>query len=321
MRRARGDSAVSSVIGAIVILAILGLSLAYVNAFHVPRKGMALEMDAREDAEAALSNLAADLDAASDAGALVADVPLRAPSSDPPLLGGIVLTPVRSAGALAFEPAATRITLRHATVPPPGGVPANDPLRQALPNGLMSVYTVGNATSGRALGALDLDAGAAYLEDVTYRLEGGALVAKRSSGSALLSPPSLVVGAGGTPSEPTTTVTWRIPFLAGAASEISGGERAQITLTPGPAASIGGGQLVHNVTLVVETDALAAWRAALEEVVGSRGTVTATATGVDRGSVTAIILPPAGTTTGRAAVELRLQAVRYDVGLAERGAG
>lgn len=318
--RVRSDEAVSTVVGALVVLAVLGVSLVYVNAFHVPEQGAAMEVAARDDAEAELRGLAADLSSPAS-GPLLADVPLRGEPADPPLLGGIVLSPVRAAGRLAFEPAQANLTLSHVTVAPAEGVPAGDPMRAALPGGLVRVWSLGNATQGVSLGALRLDAGAAYLEPATYSLEGGAVVVKRAGGSALAAPPSLRVSAGGTPGFPTTVVSWRVPLLAGAPAEVSGGERAQVGLSPGPAASSGGGQLVQNVTILVQTDALAAWRAALEDLVGGRGTVTSVATGPDRGTVTATILPPPGTPVGRAAVELDLHAVRYAVQVAERGGG
>ena len=314
------ERAVSSVVGALILFVILGVSLVYVNAFHVPRQGAAMEVAARDGMEARLQALAGDL-AEPHATPLLAELPLRGDAGDPPLLGGVVLSPARPVGRLAFEPMRANLTLSHVTVAPASGVAAGDPIRQALPDGLMRVWSVGNATGGHPMGSLQLDPGAAYLDRATYALEGGAVVAKRAEGSALVAPPALHVGLGGTPASPTTRLTWRIPLLAGPAAEASGADRAQVTLVPGPGSASGGGQLVHSVTLSVQTDALAAWRAALEDLVGGRGVVTFAATGLDRGTVTATILPPAGTPAGKAAVELDLHAVRYAVEMAERNGG
>lgn len=314
------ERAVSSVVGAIVVLAVLGSALVYVNAYHVPQKGAALEVLAREEAETALQSLALDLSSPVD-GPFATDLPLRGPAPEPPLLSGIVLTPVRASGRLAFEPEGTTLRLSHVTAAPAADVPAGDPVREALPGGLMLVHDIGSATGGRALGALTLAAGAAYLESATYSLEGGAVLVRRDDGSALVAPPALQVGRGGTATVPTTTFSWRVPLLAGAAAEVGGGDLAQVSLAPGPEAAAGGGQLVHEIRIVVETDALTAWRSALEELVGSHGTVSATQTGPDAGTVTATLLPPSGTPAGTPRVELRLHAVRYEVGLAERGAG
>ena len=310
------DSAASSVVGAILVLAVLGTSLVYVNAFHVPRQGVAVELAAREEAEAALQALATDV-ATGGAAAVLGDLPLRARPPDPPLLAGIVLTPARATGRLAFEPAHANLSISHVTLAPPGGVPAGDPMREALPGGLMRVWSLGNATAGVPVGALRLEAPSAYLETATYSFEGGALVARRAGASTLVAPPALHVTA----AEGVTRVSWRVPLLQGPAAEVAGGERAQVGLVPGPESASGGGSRVHNVTIRVETDALAAWKTALEEIVGSRGSVSAVATGPDRGVVTAVALPPAGTPAGARAVELDLRAVRLQVGLSERGAG
>lgn len=320
MTRRADDRAVSSVVGALILFAILAVSLVYVNAYHVPRQGAAMEVAARDEAEAGLQALAGDL-ALPHATPLLTDLPLRGDPGDPPLLGGVVLSPARPVGRLAFEPARANLTLSHVTSAPASGVPAGDPIRAALPGGLMRVWSVGNATGGHPMGSLQLDPGAAYLEPAVYALEGGAVIVKREGGSALVAPPALRVALGGTPASPTTTLTWRIPLLAGPAAEASGAPRAHVTLAPGPGSASGGGQLVHGVTIAVQTDALAAWRAALEDLVGSHGTVTATTTGPDEGTVTATVLPPPGTPAGRAAVELDLYAVRYAVEMAERGGG
>lgn len=314
----RDDAGVSSVVGALIVLAVLGASLVYVNAYHVPKKGASLEVAARDEMEAALQRLAGDL-ASPGAGPLVADVPLRGEAPPPPLLSGVVLSPARGHGRLSFDTEGPRITLSHVTAAPAGGVAPGDPTRAPLPDGRARVYNLGNAASGAPVGALTLTTPSAYLEGANYSLEGGAVVAKRGGGSMLLSPPPLHVARGGTPTNPTTTVSWRVPLLAGAGVEVGGGERAQVSLLPGPVSLSGGGQLVHGVTVRVETDALAAWKSALEDLVGPHGVVTTHATGPDRGVVTADILPPAGTPAGARAVELRLQAVRYEVGLAERG--
>lgn len=321
MRRAgralrRSDAGVSSVVGAILILAILGMSLVYVNAFHVPRQGATMEMAGREDAEAALALLAADL-AAPARGSLTADLPLRPDAPGPPLLAGVVLSPARAHGRLSFEPAQTNVSVSHVTAAPAGGVPVGDPIRAALPGGLMRVWSLGNATGGVPVGSLRLAPGAAYLEGASYAVEAGAVVVKREDGSALVAPPALHVGAAGG----VTTVSWRVPLLRGAAAEVGGGERAQVGLAPGPESASGGGQRVHEVSIRVDTDALQAWRTALEELVGGRGSVAVAQTGPDRGVVTATIAAPPGTPAGTPAVELDLKAVRYAVGLAERGSG
>ncbi len=80
----------------------------------------------------------------------------------------------------------------------------------------------------------------------------------------------------------------------------------------------GGGQRVYNVTLRIETDALAAWTAILQDAVGSRGTTSVVVTGNDTGILTALILPPSGTLPGVKAVEMDLSAVRYVVALTAR---
>lgn len=311
------DRAISSIIGAIVILAVLGLSVVALNSFHVPRQGETMELAARERAEGALLQLASGL-ADERAAPFLADLPLRAQPPAPPLLSGVILSPVVAEGALALEPSAgTRLTVSHVTNATAGAT--NDSMRTLLGNGHMRVYTLGNATTPQPVGRLSLTSGGAYLEPETYRLEAGAVLADRETTSATVGAGSLVVARAGTAAAPTTSLSWRIPLLTGTATETTGGPSAQLVLSPGPLARVGGGQPVHNATIVVETDMLQAWTQLLRTAVGPHGTVESVATGPDAGRVTATVLPPAGTPSGTPRVELSLSASRYDVTLGGRG--
>lgn len=316
----RQDDGVASVIGAILVLAVMGIALLYVNAVHVPAQGQAAEVAGRERAEAALLSLASAA-GGEQATNLVRDLPLKPPRTDPPLLSGVVLTPVRAEGRLGFDPEATRITLSHVTVAPAGGVPADDPVRKAEGGGRMRVYDMGNATQGQPVGALRLSFGGQYLESATYRFEAGGIMVQRATGSALVAPPPLQVTRAGTASLPVTAVEWRLPVLRGTPGEVSGAETAQVGLAPGVTSRLGGGQHVFEVTVRVETETLTAWKVALEQVVGGSGVVSATATGPDRGVVTATILPPPGTLAGTPAVSLDLAAIRYAVDVTGRSGG
>ena len=301
MRRSlsRDDQAIAAVIGAIVVLAVLGIALVYVNAYHVPRQGAALETVAAERSEAALVDLAGRLAARAD-GPVVREVPLRAERPSPPLLSGLVLSPARAQGELALAPAPSRIGISVVVPAPAGGVPAGDPTREALAGGKMRVHLLGTSAGAQPLGALHAVTGGAYLTPTRTILEGGAVIADTERGSALVGPPALTVAG--------NVVTWRLPLLTGAASEVAGGSHAQVALTPGPEAQVGGGSRVEELRIRVETQQLAAWQAALEEVVGSRGTVTVTSTGPDAGVVQARILD----------VEPKLHLVRYQAMLADR---
>lgn len=312
----RGDAAVSSIVGAIVVLGILGTALLYVNAVYVPRQGAAMEVATNERAEASLLSLATSLSASASAP-LVHDVPLRGERATPPLLAGVVLSPARAEGSLSLDSGPSmRIWVLVDT--PVGGVPANDPMREAQGD-LMRVYLLGNATRGQAVGALVASTGGAYLDASRERLEAGALISDGASGSALVAPPSLVVARGGTPGAATTTVSWVLPLLGGSSTEVSGGDAAQVALTPGPTSALGGGTRVHNLTIEVNTTTLAAWQRAFTGVVGSNGYVNVTSSGpVDNGTVQLDIAPPPGTAAGVRAVELRMWAVRHEVSLADR---
>lgn len=307
----RDDDAVATVIGALIVLALLGLAIVYVNAIHVPRQGLALEVQAREEAEvqlAALAAAAADGDDASIVLPLVAERPL------PPLLSGIILSPARQEGRLVYEPARANVTISHVTSAPASGVLAGDPTRVPLGGGLVRVYDLGNATAGAPLGSLQASVGGAYAEGATYLLEGGAVLVKRASGSALVAAPALTVDPGADASR--TRVDWTVPLLTGAPQDLSGARRAQVALSPGPLASAGGGDAVQSVTIVVESTAAAAWRDALAQLVGARGNVTMSAVD-DVGRVTATI----GGAGATPSVELRLGASWQQVSFAGRSAG
>lgn len=319
MRRPR-DDAVSSVVGALLVLAVLGLAIMYVNGVHVPQQGTALEVDARESAEAALASLGARLSDAKRAP-LTADVPLKAERPLPPLLAGVILSPARAEGKLAFEPGATALTISHVTDAPPGGVPVGDPMRQDLGGGRMRVYDVGNASAGLPLGSLRLTVGGSYLDPATYLFEGGAVMLDRGEGSAVVTTPGLHASASGTAAQPTTRLSWRVPVLTGHSGEVVGARAAQLSLQPGPEAQSGGGQRVHNVTLTVATDAASAWKAALEDVLRGRGVVSVALSGPDSGVVTALVTPPAQAQPGVPSVEMDLSLVRYGVDFTARSGG
>lgn len=317
-RRLSEDSdAAAAIVGSLIVLAILGLSVVYVNASYVPRQGERLEAQAAEEAEAALRGLASGM-----AGAptpLRQDVALRPARATPPLLAGVILSPVRAEGGFAFDPSRTNVTISIETDAPAAGVPAGDPTRVALPGGGMRVYLLGNATKGAPVGAVGVTAGGGYLDPVEMRLEAGAVLARREGGSTLASPPALHVAKVASGDQSLTRATWRVPVLAGPHVELAGAASVDASLLPGPLSSAGGAAGARRATISVETDSLAAWRAALEQAVGAHGTVGATASGPDRGVVTATLLPPAGTPAGTKAVEVSLSLVRYDAAFSGRG--
>ncbi|HEX2021582.1 MAG TPA: hypothetical protein VHH36_02655 [Candidatus Thermoplasmatota archaeon] len=307
----KDDSAISAVVGGIVLLAILSASLIYVNAFHVPRQGEAIEVAAREDAERAMASLAALLP---QGAPTVQDLPLRAPAQTPPLLSGLVLSPARAAGSAAFDPAGPTIGVSVVLAAPAGGVPADDPVREALPGGLMRLHLVGNETAELPVGSLRLATGSAYLDPATYRAEGGALLLRRGGSSEALLAPPLLVGADGAGGARRTTVSLALPVLGGGAAEIAGAGSSQVALAArGDAQATGG--LARNLTIAVTTDALAAWTAALTEAVGVSGTVTATSTGPDAGRVVAVILPPAGAPPNAPRVAYDITMISYGVSM------
>ncbi len=317
MRRRFDDAGVSTVIGAIIVLAIIGLAVVSINGYAVPRQGNTLEVEARDDAEASLIDLG-DMLGVTQTAPFSVDLALRAASPPPPLLAGLILSPAQAEGRIAFEPSDVNLTISHVMDAPAAGVPGADPMREDIGSGLMRVFLVGNATAGQPVGAVQLAIGGVYLDAATYRLELGGLLVSRTNDSESLSLPSLSVAAGGTPSDPTTSVAWRIPILTGAASESTGGPGARLKLAPGPLAEGSGGQRVHNVTIRIETNALSGWNTTMHALVGTHGTVTTVETGPDAGVVTATILPPAGTPAGTKAVELSLSAIRYHVELVAR---
>lgn len=313
MRGARGDEAVSAVIGAIVLLGIVGMALLYTNAYRVPEQGRSLEVALRESAETGLSGLTSRLDGVSTA-TQTADLPLKIARASP-LLAGIVLSPARADGRSALEPSGTNLSLSIVTDAAAGGVPANDPMRVDLGNGKVLVYVLGNATSGVALGRLNHTVGGAYLAPDTLAMEGGALLSLRSGGaSVLLESPSLSVLRQGN----ATRVAWRIPLLAGSPTQVVGGASARWAFAPGPVAESGGGDLAYGTTLTIRTDALAAWSAGLTSLVGAQGNVTTALRAGDAGTVTAIVLPPAGTPAATKAVQIAYGSVRYDASVATR---
>lgn len=300
MKRA-DDAGVATVVGAILVLALLGLTILVVNSVYVPQQGATLEVGARERAEDALVVTASQEGSATTP--FLAQLPLSSERPSPSLLPGIVLDPARADGRASFNASSTRVAI-------------------ALNISGAPVYALGNATSGAPLGALTLRVGGAYLDPARYDLAGGMVLLARGGNSSVVAPPGLHVARGGSAASPVTEVAWRVPVLAGGLQEVSGKGAAQARLVPGPVAQSGGGDLVQNVTIRVETDALGAWTAALRDLVGANGVVAASPSGpADNGTVVATILPPAGTPSGASAVRVELSLVRYEVSLATRSAG
>lgn len=306
------DSAVTAVIGAIVVLALAGTAVLYVNAFYVPRQGAAIETESVEDTQAALLALASGLSRGADAP-LVHDIPIRAGAGDPPLLSGVVLSPARAEGSLTLNTTSPRVSVSVVLDAPASGVPAGDPTRVDLGGDRMRHYLLGNASAGVAVGSLEARVGGAYASRAEYRLEGGALLSAREGRSLAIAPPALDVDRVG----PGTSVSWRIPLLGGAAALAEGGSIAQVLLRPGPEASATATQ-AYNVSVRVETTSLSAWTAALREAVGANGFVNATQIGAaDNGTVEALIVAPPGSPAGAKLVEARLFAVRYETDVAQ----
>ena len=281
-----GDAGAASVIGAIIVLAIIGIAAMYVNGVHVPRQGAALELAAREDAESALVGMAAAL-AAPPAGGFRWDVPLRTPAAPPSLLSGLILSPARMDGTLAVDGAGASITISHVVPAPASGVGANDDMRVDLANGEMRVFLVGNASAGQPLGGVDARVGGAYLDGATYRMEGGAVIAVREGGaSSLVEAPALRVLSDGA----DTRVRWHVPLLAGAASERSGDSSAVVAFDTGPTAALTA--RASELRIVVHAEGtLDAWRTAMEDAVGTLGMV---AVDENAQTVTVTIPAPAG---------------------------
>jgi hypothetical protein len=317
MMRPIRDDGVSSVVGAIVVLAILSSAIIYVNAFHVPREGASLEVAARERAEASLVETASDL---AQGRPMLADLVLRPAASPPALLGGIILDPVRAEGRAAFAPAETNVTISVVMDAPAAGVPADDPTRVAISGGLMRVYLWGNATAGAPVGSLHLAVGGAYLDEATYRIEAGAVILSRPETSATIAAPPLQVQRAGTLNAPVTAVSWTLPVLTGSAAELAGGNAVQASLAPGPLVTVGGAPRL-NAPITVQTTARAAWESALEEIAGTSGTVTSTSTGADAGNVTVTFERPSGLAVTARAVTLDLTLVAYDLALSARSGG
>lgn len=304
------DEGVSTVIGAVVVLAILGGAILYVNAFYVPHQGAAMETNARADARQALLDLQGQLTA--NRAPFTAQVPLAPKPGEPPLMAGVILSPARTPGALNFTTQGTTLVVSHLTDAPAGGVPANDPTRVAE-SGRMRVYDVGSAAGGVAMGSLGASVGGTYLAPVSYRLEGGGILAVRAGASSLVAAPSWRVASSANGS--TNVLGGTLPILAGPLAEERGLGSGALALAPGAAIRAGAGQAVYNVTLVVHTDALAAWTAAMQAALGGRGTlaVVPDAGATDAGTITVIVLPPAGTPANVRGVTLDLTLVRASV--------
>lgn len=290
-----GDSGAATIIGAIIVLAILGIAAMYVNGVHVPRQGAALELAAREDAESALVGLAATL-AAPPEGGFTWDVPLRPPAAPPSLLSGLILSPARMDGTLAIDAAGASVTISHVVAAPAGGMPGGDGMRVDLGNGDMRVFLVGNATAGQRMGGVDARVGGAYLDSATYRMEGGAVIATRAGGaSSLVEAPALRVTSDGV----DTRVRWHLPVLAGAAAQKSGDASGVVAFDTGPTAAMTA--RASELRIVVHApDTLDAWATAMDDAVGTLGMVV-----VDESAqtVTATVPAPAG---GSVVEDLRL---------------
>jgi len=271
--RRRDDHAASAVIGAIIILAVLGTAIVTINAVHVPRQGEAAEASHQQDVQRALAEL---VDAQAVAGADATSrvhVPLRPVAIGPRLVAGIILDPVRAGGSLDFTPDDTSVRLALILDVPPAGVPAGDPSREDVGNGTMRVWLVGNRDGGEPIGTLTAIVGGAYLTPQHYVVEGGALLS--GSGAVIVAPP-IRVRQQSDGASAWTSVSIRLPILEGGGAQLGGAEAASISLVNGGLANAGGSSArARAIIFEVEGPRADAWHDALASV-GASATANST---------------------------------------------
>lgn len=315
MRRAlrKRDDAASGMIGAIILLAILTTALMYTNAVYVPAQAEALAIEGRQDIEAGLADLAARA-AAGDT--TLGDLPLTSPSATPRLLRGIVLDPPSlRAEALLREDTTLRVSALIAQ--PTGGVPTADAIRVAE-DGRMRLYLVGNATEALPLAAISVEVTGGPGARPRYDLVGGAVILDHGASSEMLTAPALDATATTANSDARTRWSWTLPVIdidEDAAS--AAGDTARARLQAAAHARTSGSDAVA-LTIEMTTPALDAWESHWRSVVGDRGTVVATPTSADTGSLVVTILAPPSAGAGAAVVDYDLWLQRFDASLASR---
>lgn len=237
-RIASDDDAVATVVGFVLVLALVVSMYAHVARVDVPRWGADAELawDARAQDALGLAAAAATQRLAEPGESTILLPPApEARSVDVPFLGP--LRPLPPAGSVTFEPSCASFTATHVAA---GGALVVD--AQNLSTGCLVV-------SGRTT----------YSSPFQYRIEMGGLVRVQRDGAVVLTPPALDAAA----SASAVNVTLALPSLegpaTGATTELA---NAQLSFAArGTAAGAAAAPNAQRVQWTMETRDPAAWSA------------------------------------------------------------
>lgn len=278
-RFARDERGVSSVLGAILVFAILASALLYVNAFRAPEKGADGERAVARALETGMDALAAATTRGSSGPATVA-LELAPAAPSPSLLRGIVLDPLRPETTFALEPDAFAMRVRHVT---PAGA---------------TVWDLGSAASPADLGRFAATTAGRYVAPQSVIVEGGAAVRASAGGAVLAARPDWSwTSSGG-----VRTLALTVPDLEGAATNVTDSSNRIVTLAPQGTRAVGGDAVASSrIVLEVWSEHNRAWAAFLNETF-------APATAVVQAGNATITLSSASATYA-----MRLEYVRWNV--------
>ncbi|HWG89496.1 MAG TPA: hypothetical protein VNZ52_01480 [Candidatus Thermoplasmatota archaeon] len=299
----RDEGGVSPIIGAIIVLAILTITLVYFNAYRVPLEGEGLDRTFVEEGARAMQSLQSELRVGADQTPLPlvqANLPITPPRPEAGLMAGFVVTPATGGATARFNATGPKITVFHETAG--GGI----------------VYDLGGpgtgpgAEAGIPLGNLSLDAQPAYLRRVVHVLEGGALFRGDVRSQGTYWAPVLSTGLEMT----STKAALRIVRLTGDDTEVAGPRSARVTLEHEASTASPPPELAaRRVTIVVETARPGAWKSLLTENLGvvpacGAGTPTATCVTETATRLKLVLVGPSGGTAADLKLTTQLTAYR-----------
>lgn len=243
----RDDRALSVVAGAVILLAILSVTLLYINAYRVPLEGEARDKAFVDEGTRAMEALQVQLRPGSDdrpVPLLRAQLPLTQARAEPGLLAGILLTPASAAATVTLDVAGPVVEVYAVTAD-------NE-----------TVHHLGAPGAGVPLGNLTLAIDPAYGPRQVRLLEGGALLAGDAAGDwAPLSGPGLVLA-------PDRAVL-RFLKLTGETTSVTGGPTATLSLEHQGTTGGAGDAIARRLVVILDTPHGAPWRTFLTSGLGA----------------------------------------------------
>lgn len=252
----RTDNAVSTIVGAVLILALLIAVAAAAKMVYVPDMKKEAESAHMQNAIDDMQNLktqVSTLQAVSTTGnGFTASSPLEMGGGSLPLID-----PSSSSGTISLEPAYGNFSI---------AAYSNNRL---LTDNSSMIFTRGAAPMGRLFYAANNH----YFVDQQIGLEGGMLILSQQGGNAMLASPPISVVRVANDSNTTAIIAANTARIVGPAQTLSSTGESTIRTTVLPAGNVVNSNKVTNVTISVKSSYSQLWYAYFAQMMNASGLV------------------------------------------------